>query len=495
LSFFEKVESLEANDTLLITEKFIGGGSVAGFVAAAFSNLPHIAVAAAAVANLILSKYVCYWIPPTCVEAKVVIHTVVSGLIAAVSAIGIMTLFGSPPSLPIFLAVTTLLAIPSISFHLIKVGVAYYQHAKEEAQIEADPNRNVIKFNAQEWGDKFQKINQRLIDEKSFSLLEERNSALADIYDKTAASLHRGYQVGDKKISPEDLNIDSMRDGLVVSVPKKLSKRGINNKRCVSLLPFDTLEAAKILVDKEGDNAVVLNEAHAYLPGGCVVRGGVGGIEEELFRRTTLCGALMPSLNRSIKQKMVQALKDSGELMEPHDDSDKGKGKEKVDQESWDKRRRCFNCMGYLIPKKGCIYTPHVQVIRNKEYAFQEERLEIAVISAGVDALTKDEVNDREMYKNFLELKWRGILRMAAGKKHKNLVLSCFGSIEGKYDLSEVGSWFAGVLNHEEFDNCFDKIVFAMGVPKEDKKWTAWEKALKQWKDEGEKNKIEIMDL
>ncbi len=182
----------------------------------------------------------------------------------------------------------------------------------------------------------------------------------------------------------------------------------------------DTMELGKGLIE-EGFNPVVLNMANKYSPGGGVVK-GCSAQEEELCRLSTLYCALA-------------------------DQKTKGK---------------------YPIPEFGCIYSPYVETVRQRQgnaFVWLEEPKVLSVISsAAYDLRPKSKVtlSDQELEEG-TKAKMRCQLQVAIAKGHNAIVLGAFGCGAFRQDANLVAQWYKEVLN-EGYAGYFQKIHFAVLV-------------------------------
>ena len=259
-------------------------------------------------------------------------------------------------------------------------------------------------------------------------------------------------------------NLDIFRDGAyrtesdrVVTLP--VSGAFVDNSQMFSapiILQNDTkgvrpqwlvLNQDCILVTRDlveqGYNPALLNMASLYHPGGGVLQGS-GAQEEELCRRSTLAISLyqfsLPGGRYGDLADMVRV-----------------------------KRRAERYPMDNMY---GGIYSPDITFFRGTQeegYALLDETFQAAVIS--VASLnynpkhghnTLDNGNIPEADKPVLKEKIRTILRIGALKGHDSLVLGALGCGAFCTPPAQMARLFHEVLDENEFQGRFSKIVFAI---------------------------------
>eukprot|EP01083_Nonionella_stella_P169370 574224_1 len=199
----------------------------------------------------------------------------------------------------------------------------------------------------------------------------------------------------------------------------------------IDVLNTDCLDAAYSLLC-DGYNPCLLNMANANTPGGGF-SSGMGAQEENLCRRTTLITAL------------VNYVKTNKDRLDPN--------------RAW----------GYPIESFGSIYVPNVTVIRSNEaplgYEFLAKPFKIAIVTAAM--LNRPQYNNAFEYTNatkpVVEKKLKSVLRTAYDNGHDSIVLSAWGC--GAFRNPPVGQsklWKNILLNDEEFEGKFKKIIFAI---------------------------------
>ena len=210
----------------------------------------------------------------------------------------------------------------------------------------------------------------------------------------------------------------------------------------VQVINQDCILATRDLVE-QGYNPAVLNMASLYHPGGGVLTGS-SAQEEELCRRSTLAISLyqfsLPGGRYGDLADMVRV-----------------------------KRRAERYPMDNTY---GGIYSPDITFFRatkDEGYALLDEPFKAAVISvASLNYNPKhghnqlDNGNIPEADKPILKEKIRTILRIGALKGHDSLVLGALGCGAFCTPPSQMARLFHEVMDEEEFQSCFKKIVFAI---------------------------------
>ena len=210
----------------------------------------------------------------------------------------------------------------------------------------------------------------------------------------------------------------------------------------VQVLNQDCILATRDLVEL-GYNPAVLNMASLYHPGGGVLQGS-GAQEEELCRRSTLAISLyqfsLPGGRYGDLAEMVCV-----------------------------KRRAERYPMDNTY---GGIYSPDITFFRSTKdegYALLDEPFRAAVISVaslnynpkhGHNSL--DNGNIPEADKPILKEKIRTILRIGALKGHDSLVLGALGCGAFCTPPAQMARLFHEVMDEQEFEGRFRKIVFAI---------------------------------
>ena len=226
------------------------------------------------------------------------------------------------------------------------------------------------------------------------------------------------------------------------SSPISLPAEYIKADTQISVLNVDCILATRDLVE-QGFNPAVLNMASLYHPGGGVLQGS-GAQEEELCRRSTLAISLyqfsLPGGRYGDLADMVRV-----------------------------KRRTERYPMDNL---HGGIYSPDITFFRGTQeegYALLDEPFKAAVISvASLNYNPKhghnqlDDGNIPEADKPILKEKIRTILRIGALKGHDSLVLGALGCGAFCTPPAQMARLFHEVLDENEFQGRFRKIVFAI---------------------------------
>ena len=210
----------------------------------------------------------------------------------------------------------------------------------------------------------------------------------------------------------------------------------------VEVINQDCILATRDLVE-QGFNPAVLNMASLYHPGGGVLTGS-SAQEEELCRRSTLAISLyqfsLPGGRYGDLADMVRV-----------------------------KRRAERYPMDNTY---GGIYSPDITFFRatkDEGYALMDDPFRAAVIS--VASLnynpkhghnTLDNGNIPEADKPILKEKIRTILRIGALKGHDSLVLGALGCGAFCTPPSKMARLFHEVIDEQEFQGSFSKIVFAI---------------------------------
>lgn len=226
------------------------------------------------------------------------------------------------------------------------------------------------------------------------------------------------------------------------SVPIELKKDTKGESTQLSVLNQDCILVTRDLVE-QGYNPAVLNMASLYHPGGGVLQGS-GAQEEELCRRSTLAISLyqfsLPGGRYGDLADMVRV-----------------------------KRRAERYPMDNTY---GGIYSPDITFFRATQeegYALLDEPFRAAVIS--VASLnynpkhghnTLDNGNIPEADKPVLKEKIRTILRIGALKGHDALVLGALGCGAFCTPPAQMAHLFHQVLDEQEFEVRFKRIVFAI---------------------------------
>lgn len=191
---------------------------------------------------------------------------------------------------------------------------------------------------------------------------------------------------------------------------------------------LDTFERAKLFPGYE--DVAVLNMASEIIPGGGVLKGSMAQ-EEELCRRSTLLGSLYRYWGDRGKRYL--------EISRGHK-------------------------INYPLKPLGAIWSPEVVVIKNRRYQLLEEPFLVNVISMA--AIRNPELtDDGEMIpprKQLMCKKIRALLRLAANKGMKKLVLGAWGCGAFHCPPKQMAELFLRVINGEEMKGRFEEISFAI---------------------------------
>ena len=221
-----------------------------------------------------------------------------------------------------------------------------------------------------------------------------------------------------------------------------LSAEYIKADTQISVLNVDCIIATRDLVE-QGFNPALLNMASLYHPGGGVLQGS-SAQEEDLCRRSTLA--------ISLYQFSLPG----------------GRYGDLADMVSVKRRAERYP----MDNTYGGIYSPDITFFRGTQeegYALLDETFQAAVIS--VASLnynpkhghnTLDNGNIPEADKPVLKEKIRTILRIGALKGHDSLVLGALGCGAFCTPPAQMARLFHEVLDEQEFQGRFSKIVFAI---------------------------------
>ena len=190
---------------------------------------------------------------------------------------------------------------------------------------------------------------------------------------------------------------------------------------------IDTLEKAM----EFGTDGACLNMASGWTPGGGVLKGSRAQ-EEDLCRRSTLAWSLFRYGTEAHRELL------------------------KIKREGFQK---------YPLSTYGCIWSPCIAVIKDRNYNLLREPGEINVISAA--AIRNPELDPRtgEMSTEdcgVVAEKIRSVLRCAAIKGIRKLVLGAWGCGAYHNPPETIAIIFDCVLKEEEFKGWFSEICFAI---------------------------------
>ena len=279
-------------------------------------------------------------------------------------------------------------------------------------------------WNAKHWIDQFEKAARNKNHEMLHNLRRE-------VFLDTVHDVHQGFYISAKGNRIVFGSNEAMQAESQLFQQELTGNWEKSEKNCtVTVIEEDTLVSAKQI-----QNPLVLNMANRHMPGGGVL-GGAGAQEEYLFR----CSNYFCSLYQ---------FNDIGL--------------------SFDVPRRKES---YPLDKNhGGVYSPFVTVFRGPEslgYPKLENPYQIncvAVSAISNPPLEKDETSHYWIEKSFIEptkRKIRTIFRIALLHQHKNLVLGAFGCGAFKNPPNHMARLFREVLQEDEFDHCFEQLVFAI---------------------------------
>jgi uncharacterized protein (TIGR02452 family) len=186
-----------------------------------------------------------------------------------------------------------------------------------------------------------------------------------------------------------------------------------------------TAEAARRLVEREGEARVVaLNFASAKHPGGGFL-GGAKAQEEDLAR----CSALHACL---VTQRAY-----------------------------YDENRAC----GSMLYTDYIIHSPDVPFFRDESLALLATPFLVSIITApapNAGEELKRNPGARRQIRAALERRADFVLRVAAAEQHETLVLGAWGCGVFRNDPTEVADVFARCLESARFRGAFRRVVFAV---------------------------------
>ncbi|UQA62812.1 TIGR02452 family protein [Polyangium aurulentum] len=193
----------------------------------------------------------------------------------------------------------------------------------------------------------------------------------------------------------------------------------------IEITPETTAEAARRLVEKEGEQGVVaLNFASAKNPGGGFI-GGAKAQEEDLAR----CSALYTC---------------------------------QIGQQKYYDENRATQSMLYT---DHIIYSPDVPFFRDDQLDLLEQPFVVSIITAPApnagEAARKGE-GEAARVREVLQSRARKVLAVAAAHGHRCLVLGAWGCGVFRNDPREVAEAFALGLADGAFAGAFDRVVFAI---------------------------------
>lgn len=225
--------------------------------------------------------------------------------------------------------------------------------------------------------------------------------------------------------------IEEMEEGSVMlsSLPSLDSSQCPHiSFRNVTVENKDTYEKAS----EEGwqEEAICLNMASEFVPGGGVLRGSKAQ-EEDLCRRSTLLYSLYLFADEKYKTLL---------------DIKKGKSG------------------SYPLHTYGAIYSPSVEVFRDRESAFLSQPFSTNVISMAAlrnpDLKPNGDMFSRD--KEIAKEKIRSLFRAAGLKKKRKLVLGAWGCGAFHNPPKTIAKLFRSVMKEDEFKGWFSDICFAI---------------------------------
>lgn len=197
----------------------------------------------------------------------------------------------------------------------------------------------------------------------------------------------------------------------------------------------DTIDAAKRIIDEEGERPIVLNMASYSNPGGGVT-GGSGAQEENLFRRSDYC--------RSLYQYMDYA----------HQYQDIGVTRNPAHTYPLDKL-------------EGAVYSPGITVFRGNEaegYPFLPQPFVVDFVAIAASCFRQ--THQPHVYtpeeEQVIRHKINLLLRICKATGHSHLVLSALGCGAFHNPPTDVSRFFREALASEEFSHAFRHVVFAI---------------------------------
>lgn len=279
-------------------------------------------------------------------------------------------------------------------------------------------------FNAKSWSQQFAKAARYENHELLHALRRE-------VYLDTVHDVQKGFYIsalGERIAFTDDT---ALREGSTLYQTELSGSWDKAEKMCcITVVEEDSLLAAKRV-----ENPLVLNMANSHMPGGGVLSGD-GSQEEYLFR----CSNYFRSMYQF---------------------SDIGL--------SFDVPRKRES---YPLDKNfGSLYSPFVTVFRGPEslgYPKLEQPYQVCCVAVSAISnppLIKDANGRYWLEENFVEptkRKIRAIYRTALKHHHKNLILGAFGCGAFKNPPNHIARLFREVLQEDEFDHCFEQLVFAI---------------------------------
>lgn len=256
---------------------------------------------------------------------------------------------------------------------------------------------------------------------------------LRDVVKDTCDTIVKGSY-----ISPEGTKVD-LSEGIK---KLKLGTEMIQKPERLEEIENPTTEL-KITVENKGtwekageegwqEDAVCLNMASEFMPGGGVWSGSKTQ-EEELCRRSTLLRSLY--MFGDARQKNCLGI---------------GKNQGKKEK--------------YPLSPGSVIYSPHVEVIKDSKYAYLNQPFYTNVVSSA--ALRKPTLTPEGTYHGGqrveMQKRIRSILRTAAIKGKRKLILGAWGCGAFCNPPKEVASLFLRVLKGREMKGWFDEVCFAI---------------------------------
>ena len=204
----------------------------------------------------------------------------------------------------------------------------------------------------------------------------------------------------------------------------------IGQSRKISVISFDSIEAALVFRQNDADKVAILNFADSYRHGGYPYA-GLTTQEEEICRRSNLYYALQTAYDHGMYPLEV--------------------------------RRAHEYYTGF--------YVENVSIIADIDFSPLDKLYNVDVITMAALDLTKQRTPTGKPVKAkdyiasaMMRGRIRSVLQVAAQKRVSVLVLGAWGSGAFKHDPAVIAPLFKEIIL-EEFDGVFEKIVFAISGP------------------------------
>lgn len=205
--------------------------------------------------------------------------------------------------------------------------------------------------------------------------------------------------------------------------PKDISNTSITVEN------LDTFEKASQPGWRE--DAICLNMASEYIPGGGVLRGAKAQ-EEDLCRRSTLLRSLYIFSNNSEEKEILGITEKSKST--------------------------------YPLKRYGAIYSPSVEVFKSRKYDYLLHPFCTNVITMAAirNPETKEDGELLSGPKQIIKDKIRSLLRVAGKIGKRKLILGAWGCGAFKNPPRQVAELFKQILGESEFQGWFSDICFAI---------------------------------